>query len=298
MPILLKILWIWSWRSKPLAPASGNGTQPLCVDDRRRTRDALLQVLKDGQPRLIECRLGAGTDRWLAIDGLPCASIGARMRMLGTARDISMRKSAEAQRELAGCELEHRLQNFFAILTSVVSLSARSARTTQELASSLQARIGALARAHSMLRDARAGVHAELRQVIEGELVPFTGLSNVSIEGPVVHLDDKRAVALISIFHELTTNALKHGALSHAGGHVTIDWTIETSMRTDCLVLRWKEDCSAPAAGPRHAGSGLTVLRAIARDSLRGDILLDFESAGLTATLVAPLSPPISAGLA
>jgi two-component sensor histidine kinase len=264
-------------------------------EDRGRTRSALLRTFNDGEPRQIECRLetsSAGMDRWIALSGRPCPfGGGANMHMFGTARDISPRKVSDAQRELAERELEHRLQNVFTVVTAIVSLSEPLSSTPHELALSLRTRIGAIARAHALLRKARSGKPLELRQIIEGELIPFTDLSSVSIDGPSVRLDGAQAVAMNAIMHELTTNALKHGALAHGGGRVSIDWTIETSMSTDCLVLRWKELGTLPLAAPKSGGLGLKVLKLSARSNLGGDILLEFNSAGLLATLVAPLSP-------
>ena len=263
-------------------------------EDRGRTRSGLLRAFNDGELRQIECRLDAsseGLDRWIALCGRPCALVGGfDMHMFGTARDISARKVHEADQELAERELEHRVQNVFAVVSAIVSLSERLSNTPHELALSLTTRIGALARAHGLLRSARSGESIELRRIVEGELAPFTDLSCISIHGPGVRLDGAQAVAMNAIAHELTTNSLKHGALAHPGGRVSIDWTVETSLSTDCLVLHWKELCSSPLAARKSDGLGLKVMKLSARSNLRGDILLEFTGEGLLATLVAPLS--------
>jgi two-component sensor histidine kinase len=265
----------------------------LCTEDRNRTRISLLQTFRDGATRSIECRLAepdAAADRWIVIEGRPCSVEGSTLQMVGAAQDISARKSMDAQRELAAREMEHRIHNVFMVMNSIVELSAPFAVDSRQLARSLEARICALARAHGLLRSAQAQGTVELQHLIEGELAPFTALSNVAIRGEQVRLAGRRAVAMNMIVHELTTNAAKHGALSHAGGRVSIDWTIESSMSTECLVLRWKEYCAHDIKPPADKGIGVKLLTSSARANLRGDILLEFESDGLHATLVAPLS--------
>jgi two-component sensor histidine kinase len=262
------------------------------VEDRSCTRATLLQTFRDGESRSVECRLAdsnAGTERWIVIEGRPCVLADSAIHMLGTARDISARKMADVQRELAASEMEHRIQNVFTVMRSIVSLSQRFATTPGQLASSLEARIGALARAHGLLQRARSGGPVELQDVIEGELAPFTDLSNVSIHGASIRLGNRQAVAMNVIMHELTTNAVKYGALSHADGQLSIDWATQRSVRADCLVLRWKEYCVHPIVPPKAEGLGLKFLTSSARTSLRGNILLEFDSTGLLATLVAPV---------
>ena len=47
-------------------------------------------------------------------------------------------------------EMDHRVKNLFTLSSSVVTLSARSAETPEELASAVRHRLGALARAHAL----------------------------------------------------------------------------------------------------------------------------------------------------
>jgi two-component sensor histidine kinase len=259
--------------------------------DRSPTRATLLRAFHDGVARSIECGLAdsdGGSRRWISIEGRACALPGSAVRMLGTARDITDRKVEEARKDLASSEMEHRIQNVFAVMMSVVALSEHFANTPSELAHSLQRRIGALARAHELLRSARSDAALELRDVVVGELAPFADLSNVSIRGTHVRLGNAQALAMNVIMHELTTNAVKYGALSHPGGKLSIEWSVEPSTASDNLVLCWKEHCSHRIVPPAKRSLGSKLLTASAR-GLRGDIFVKFESTGLRATLVAPV---------
>ena len=67
------------------------------------------------------------------------------------ARDITERRRAEEQQHLLIREMDHRVKNLFALASSVVSLSARTASTPGELASAVSARLNALALAHALI---------------------------------------------------------------------------------------------------------------------------------------------------
>ena len=66
------------------------------------------------------------------------------------ARDITERRRASERRQLLLREMNHRIKNLFALAISVVSLSARSANSVQELTASARERLLALARAHDL----------------------------------------------------------------------------------------------------------------------------------------------------
>ena len=66
------------------------------------------------------------------------------------ARDITERRRAQEQRELLLREMNHQIKNLFALASSVVSLSGRSAHSVEELMTSAQEQLSALARAHEL----------------------------------------------------------------------------------------------------------------------------------------------------
>lgn len=261
------------------------------TEDRTRTQATLLQSFRDGGIRSVECRLtdsSAGTDRWIVLEGRACVVPAASRRMLGTARDISGRKVVDAQRDLASEEMQHRIRNVFQVVSALVALSERSASTPRQLAAALQARIAALARAHESLQEIGSGAR-QLSDLIEDELAPFVGLANTSMSGAQVTLGRRQAKAMSVILHELITNAIRHGALARPGGRLSVDWRVASASVSDCLVLRWREHCACPIAPPVSSGMGLKFLTTNARAGLRGDILLEFDSTGLLATVVAPI---------
>ncbi len=68
----------------------------------------------------------------------------------------------------------------------------------------------------------------ELRPFLSGEQ------ANVVMNGPAVLMEPRAALAMGMAVHELTTNAVKFGALSVPDGKVDIDWTVEEDADGDC----------------------------------------------------------------
>ena len=66
------------------------------------------------------------------------------------ARDITERRQAQQHQQLLLREMDHRVKNLFSLATSLVNLSARSAKTPEQLASTVGKRLGALARSHAL----------------------------------------------------------------------------------------------------------------------------------------------------
>ena len=103
-------------------------------------------------------------------------------------------------------------------------------------------------------------------------------------------LEPRAALALGMAVHELTTNAVKYGALSMPEGNVEIDWSVEEDADGEQLVLRWVEHNGPPVPTPDHRGFGMTLIeRGFAYDA-GGEAKVDFTPAGVVATLRAPTS--------
>jgi two-component sensor histidine kinase len=122
---------------------------------------------------------------------------------------------------------------------------------------------------------------ASLEGVVRRALRPWRedGEARFTVEGPAVHLDTKRALALGMGFHELATNAAKYGALSSSNGMVAVYWAIEPDGKS--LKLTWRESGGPTVIHPERRGFGLRLIEHGLGRELGGMVRLDFAPAGL-----------------
>ena len=187
-------------------------------------------------------------------------------------------------------ELHHRVRNTLASVQAISRLTARSARTVDEFQAALTQRILSLSRTHTLLAE-RSWEQIALKDLIRGELAPYGGEERGGFElsGADVDLPSHLGLAIGMALHELTTNAAKHGALSQAGGRVSISWTIERA-DDDCILrLSWVEAGGPPVSAPTRQGFGSRLLRQTLSVQIKGQVDLSFAPEGLRATIEAPL---------
>ncbi len=238
-----------------------------------------------------------GQYRWFLSRAEPIRDeSGKIIRWFGTNTDIDEQRRSEELRELLLREMDHRIKNLFAIAGGVVSLSARSATTTQEMATTIQGRLGALASAHLLIRASTPGsVNTEkstLDALVRAVLTPHFDLTATQgdaravIEGPDVPISGEAVTSIALVLHELATNAFKYGALSTANGCVHISWVVKDGS----LALQWQERGGPAIDGsPEQEGFGSKLARRGMNGQLHGEIAFDWAAEGLTVHLSAPI---------
>jgi PAS domain S-box-containing protein len=196
---------------------------------------------------------------------------GALLYYFASSKDVSQRRQArelELDERRLLLEIDHRAKNALALVQGFVRLSR--ADDPEAYAASVQSRVDAIARAHTMLAlHGWRGV--PLSSLIMGEAEIF-GARRVVLNGPEVGVASRRVQPLALVFHELLSNAAKHGALAAPSGKVLIDWDVKAD---SSLVLGWRET-GGPAPKeerPRHLGSML--IEQIVQRQLRGQVGLD-----------------------
>jgi two-component sensor histidine kinase len=75
-----------------------------------------------------------------------------------------------------------------------------------------------------------------------------------------IQLPSKFLQALSILFHELATNAVKHGALGVEVGRIEVSWRIEPSDDGDQLLIRWRETGVQINGKPSRRGLGLEAI--------------------------------------
>ncbi|WP_162998028.1 sensor histidine kinase [Brevundimonas lutea] len=197
-------------------------------------------------------------------------------------RDETPAKRAEEQRVLLLNELNHRVKNTLATVQSVVEQTLRSASIGDALRQDLSGRIMALSRAHDVLV-AQTWAGADLETLIHEMAGPHQrDPSPFAFDGPPVLLHPSQAVALALTLHELTTNAIKYGALSVSEGRVSLSWNLAHNAGGErFLTLLWRESGGPQVGKAGKAGFGTRMIRQTFADQAGGRARIDLEPDGV-----------------
>jgi PAS domain S-box-containing protein len=258
-------------------------------EDRERAAQALERTVA-GERVEVEYRIlrNDGTLRWIRDSSFPIRSPdGIVRRAAGLARDITRRKTFEAQQELLLRELGHRVKNTLTTVQSIAQQTLRYAPSPEVFWDRFEDRLLALAKTHDLLTK-ESWERASLLSLVKQELSPY-GKGRHSLKSSEdVHLAPRAAVALGMTLHELTTNAAKHGALSQSSGKVMLTWSVDASRRR--LHLDWRES-GGPAilTPPTRRGFGSRLLERGIAAELGGTVRVNFAPTGLEAQIEIPL---------
>jgi two-component system, sensor histidine kinase PdtaS len=193
---------------------------------------------------------------------------------------VALEHGRAVMRGVLAQEIHHRVKNNLQTVASLLRLQARSAGVDprKALEDSVN-RILAIAAVHEVLTQ-RSDEEVELDELLDrlrSMLVQGLGAEKrVDATLEPVALAGSRATALALVFSELLQNALEHG-----GDSVQV----ELAQRNGQVVLAIADD-GAGITGD-ESGTGLSIVRALVRDELRGT--LDLQSnGGLRAEVVFP----------
>jgi two-component sensor histidine kinase len=115
------------------------------------------------------------------------------------------------------------------------------------------------------------------------------GVSRIDADGPPVTLTRSAGTTLALCLHELTTNAIKYGALSLPHGRVTFKWQVHAELGPD-LSLRWQEEGGPAVIAPARSGYGTRYLRSALAALFGGKPDINFAPGGLRCEVQGPLS--------
>jgi two-component sensor histidine kinase len=199
-------------------------------------------------------------------------------------------RRTEKRQSLLVRELHHRVRNTLGTVQAMLGSTARSARSVEQFYRSFSARIASLARVQTLLTEDYWQL-ASLREMLEHELQPFLdeGHDRVLLSGPPVELSADLAIPVGMSLHELTTNAIRFGALSVPEGRVEVTWNLLEDAGRRRLYLEWIECGGPPVGEPQHKGFGTTLLERVLALQSNGDVRVAFDPAGVRFTLETPL---------
>lgn len=235
-----------------------------------------------------------GGDIWIHLTASMVRVEDEPAYILAIIADISARKEAETatqrhqgQLRLLINELNHRVKNTLATVQSMAAQTLRNEPAPAVAFEKFEARLMGLSGVHDILtRESWHG--AGLREVAQRALRPFDEAgTRVTIDGPALRLQPGGALTMALIFHELATNALKYGALSTAGGRVSLAWTYDPDTRG--FETTWTEHDGPRVTEPTRKGFGSRLIERSLRGELKGEASMDYRPEGLRCVLRARL---------
>jgi two-component sensor histidine kinase len=184
-------------------------------------------------------------------------------------------------------ELDHRIKNLFALVNALVSLSVRIKLEMKPLADILRSRIGALHRAHGLIRTDTSLAPRELaslKELLGALLQPYEGAE--TIDGDEAFIDRGIVAPLALVFHELATNSAKYGALGDSDGSLSVN----ISRNIGELRITWieKSPVKASSSDIEDIGFGSKLLDLIIDEQLQGKYARTYTDRGMNFEIILP----------
>lgn len=270
--------------------AIGSSVMMLVPHDRAEEEPEILRQIRAGQVvnRYETQRLrkdGSLVDVLLSVSPI----IDPSGRVIGAsklAHDISARKEAERLQAILVGELHHRVKNILATVTAIARQTMGRDKAHREDVDAFTSRLSSLSRAQDLLLHGD-WQFADLKSVVLQAISPYP-TETFTVSGPTVPLPPKAVVSLSLALHELATNAAKYGALSVAGGRVSIGW--DHNQANSQLTIIWKEEGGPDVVPPTRKGFGSTLVERLLTAELKGDAQISYDRHGVVCVIKADIS--------
>lgn len=215
-----------------------------------------------GQPITFEYK-SPSSDRWFEVH----LSRITETQLAQLIVDISERKRAEQRHAEMFDELNHRVKNNLAMVSSMLTMQARAAKSPEvrEPLETAVERIQTIADVHASLYrsgrkdevDFAAYLHDLCERLRHSLLDPER--VTLTLEAEAVSLPLNRAVALGVLVNELVTNAAKHAYPPPRAGPISV----RLQHRAEMLMLTVGDSGGGLPAEPPKTGLGMRLIRSL-----------------------------------
>jgi len=228
-------------------------------------------------------RLHDGSFRWVLSRAVPIDMGDGTLRWVGTIIDVDDAHRLSEQRDLLARELSHRIKNIFAVVASLIALSARRDPQLGYFAQEMTEKISALGRAHEFVAPTAMMQDHSLHGLLEQIFAPYRDGDEPRIvvtgADPAIHA--RTATPLSLVFHELATNSAEYGLLARDTGKVEV--SIEP-VGDHVLRIVWYEP-GVTNNGETGDGFGSRLLKMSVEGQLQGTMERQWADDGLSVIL-------------
>lgn len=201
--------------------------------------------------------------------------------------DITRLVDAEQQHALIE-ELNHRVRNMLTIVSAIAMRTLAQSVSLEAFGTAFLGRLQSLGRSYGLVARQQWG-EVDLAEILMVPLQPFADEweGRIQLDGPPVAFTPSAALALGLVTHELTTNAVKYGALAVPTGHVRIAWRMEDG----ALAIDWEERDGLPVEPKVRQGFGTDLIRRQVTTALDGTVAFELEPTGARVRFRIPADP-------
>jgi two-component sensor histidine kinase len=259
-------------------------------DDRARVAQTRIDSRTSPELNSWEARFRIGDEwRWLrTASRARFDEAGVFQGYVGLAMDVTEARLGEERQRLLINELNHRVKNTLATIQSLARQTLREGVSMIDARERLTERLLALSTAHNVLTREN-WESADIADIASEAVRPYDDPpgARITITGPRARLAPNVALAISMALHELATNAQKYGALSAAGGRVSLAWALNPAR--DAVDLEWREAGGPPVSPPATTGFGSRLLSGLTGE-LGAPAAFDYAPDGLVCRLRAPVT--------
>jgi two-component sensor histidine kinase len=211
----------------------------------------------------------------------------ASINLFITFVDVTEERKNAQEVDLLLAETQHRVKNALAVVHSIAYQTPTEGRSAEEYRDAYLGRLDAFLSTENLIgRAGEAGV--TLPQLIDDALQAVNARQIMIQRGASFRLARAQVRPLRMIFHELTTNAFKYGALSRPEGVVHLKWAESGNDGSMRVELDWREEGGPPVTAPARMGFGVSMIERTAKvNGWRADVR--YEPKGLVVQIVFPL---------
>jgi PAS domain S-box-containing protein len=246
-----------------------------------------------------------GQERWLGSTAFPLLDARGRVQRVGAIdHDLTEERQTANRLRILVSELQHRTRNLLAVIRAVSRRTLQSSASLEDFAERFGSRLEALERVNSLLSGLQDSDRIRFDRLIETELKAHGIVGEQDLHGPTVVLNGPKGIRLRSgtvqtfalAIHELTTNAVKYGALSRPEGRLEINWSVAMNAGEPRLRVIWEESgvrVDALAVRPAGSGYGRELIERALPYQLQAEIRYDLRPEGLRCEIVLPISSKV-----
>jgi two-component system CheB/CheR fusion protein len=291
----------WAWGSPQWLSYTGQ-TQEECTglgwldavhpEDREAATQAWERAGLDGILN-VEYRVRRASDGawlWHHSRSLPVRDASGRtVEWLGTSTDIDAIRQLQARQEVLVNELQHRARNLLGVVSAVADRTVKRGGSVE----AFEERLQALSRAQGLLSQGNNDT-VEVGTLVRAELAAYADdtASRITIAGPATDLRARQVQNFALALHELTTNAVKYGALNGDSGRLAITWEVLLDRRGHRrLALDWIESgVDLRVAETPRRGYGTELIQEALAYALRAEVEYTLGEDGVRCRIEMPVS--------